>query len=208
MATTEKSIKILQDLLVKIDARRRRSDGSVPAAAAALEEIAEPEVPDQEITADDIPYMPEEFAVKPDLPLTARLTEPPIQLTQEVEEPAAAPAADALEAEEETGESTDRVQIVPIVPPKLEDTTLPWSQPFSEPEKPAPSAQAVMEFPAVEKEAAPEKAAPLEPSVLKGELPYQAARPFTTTAEPRLKVKLTVGRLLLAAFTVGEHKDL
>ena len=201
MATTEKQIKILQDLLVKIDARRRRSDGSVPAAAAALEEIVEAEAPDQEITRDDIPTLAEAFDARPGPPVQPRLTEAPIQLTQEVQE--------AQEAEEEAGESTDRVQIVPmIVPPKVEDTTLPWSQPSPSPEKPAPPAQAAMEFPAVEKEAEPPRAVPLEPSILKGELPYPAARPFTTTSAPKLKVKLTVGQLLLAAFTVGEHKDL
>jgi len=194
VATTEKQIKILQDLLVKIDARRRRSDGSVPAAAAALEEIVEAEVPDQEITRDDIPTMAEKFEAGPEPPIQPRLTEAPIQLTQEVEE-----------AEEEAGESTDRVQ---VIPPKLEDTTIPWSQPLPPTETAAPTAPVAMELPAVEKKAAPEKAAPLEPSFLKGELPYQAARPFTTTSEPKLKVKLTVGQLLLAAFTVGEHRDL
>jgi hypothetical protein len=197
VATTEKQIKILQDLLVKIDARRRRSDGSVPAAAAALEEIVEAEASDQEITREDIPTMAEAFEAKPEPPIQPRLTEAPIQLTQEVQE-----------AEEEAGESTDRLQIVPIVPPKIEDTTLPWSQPFPPPETASPPAPADMEFPAVEKEAAPEQAAPLEPSVLKGELPFQAARPFTTSSETKLKVKPTVGQLLLAAFTVGEHRDL
>lgn len=209
MAATENRIILLQELLVKIETRRRTSDGSIPepeeaAAAHVSEEIEFSE----EFKKEAIPFIPEEFEVKPEEPAE--------------EEPVMAAAPD--DEEEEIGEVTDKVQVIPPIPEafklelKKEETTMPW---FNE-QKRKPEAGEEMktkeafDFPEVEEEAlkiktpaidAPTEEKPIEPEIIKAKPPIRKAKPFATTGVPTTKQKPTIGTLLARAFTVGEPKD-
>jgi hypothetical protein len=230
VVATEIKTRLLEDLLHRIETRRRAPDGSLPArTAAAPAETHAGEAPKEEAEAEEIPYFPEEFEKKPAEAPAAAPGEKEDHLFElkETAEEKPAPAGEAGEEEEGEGEVTDKIEPIPPITPRMieeaaaksekEEMTLPWfGEPAEIPQQPEPGEV---------KEISGTPAAPVTPvdvvapvviSREKGErgtepeaipaLPaFIKAKPFAVSGSPVVKSKLTMGLLLLHAFTIGEH---